>query len=59
MKADANTEPQLRCDKCGHQEVSSVGLKETVKGSVSIGVQTLKEDRSSDGKFVRRRLRSY
>ena len=46
MKADANTEPQLRCDKCGHQEVSSVGLKETVKGSVSIGVQTLKEDRS-------------
>ena len=27
MKADANTEPQLRCDKCGHQEVSLVAKK--------------------------------
>jgi hypothetical protein len=27
MKVDANTKPQLRCDKCGHQEVAAVGAK--------------------------------
>ena len=34
MKADDNTTAQIRCDKCGHQEIALVdgdGKKEAVK----------------------------